>query len=171
MFDKKENSKKWYIKNREKILKRVKKYREEHQEYYKEYRKKYHQEYKEFLNEKSKNYYHKHQEERQKYNNKRNKENRLIILNLISKNNPCCIRCGCNDIRLLEINHKNGGGGEEYKRGKLSTKFWLDIRMGRRKIDDLEILCRVCNACHYLELKFGKLPYRIFYNTNFDEWR
>lgn len=76
--------------------------------------------------------------------------------------NVKCNYCGCNDIRLLEINHKNGGGGKEMK-GRSST-FYGDIIKYRRDVSDLEIACRVCNALHYLELKFGKLPYKIDYD-------
>lgn len=88
---------------------------------------------------------------------------RKTILNILSKNNPICVSCGCDKQELLEINHKNGGGTKEVQRGKKGVKFYWDIYMGRRKTDDLEILCRVCNAKHYLELKYGKLPYRITY--------
>jgi len=72
-----------------------------------------------------------------------------------------CNRCGCDDIRLLEINHKNGGGGKEMK--NRSTAFYWDIVKYRRDASDLEVTCRVCNALHYLETKFGKLPYKITY--------
>jgi DNA-directed RNA polymerase subunit M/transcription elongation factor TFIIS len=84
------------------------------------------------------------------------------VFTLISKSiTPKCANCGCDDVRLLEINHKNGGGGAEYKKGKSAMSFYRDIAMLRRKTDDLELLCRVCNAKHYLELKFGKLPMEI----------
>lgn len=66
-----------------------------------------------------------------------------------------CERCGCDDIRLLEINHKNGGGSrQDPNRGKLLR----DIIQNRRSVDDLELLCRPCNALHYLEMKYGPLP-------------
>jgi len=34
----------------------------------------------------------------------------------------------------------------------------------KRDTKDLEVTCKVCNAKHYLELKYGKLPYQIIYN-------
>jgi hypothetical protein len=125
---------------------------EDKRKYRKKYMKKYRSEHEE-MNNKTR--------ERSK---KHNKERRLELLNLLSNNNPHCVKCGCNDIRLLEINHKNGGGGKELKKGKAASKFWRDIRMGIRKMDDLELLCRICNSCHYLELKYGKLPYKISYD-------
>jgi hypothetical protein len=58
-----------------------------------------------------------------------------------------CINCGCNNVDFLEINHKNGGGKKEQKNG---IHFIQDIYLGKRKTDDLNVLCRVCNARDYL---------------------
>ncbi len=69
---------------------------------------------------------------------------------------PCCVRCGCDDVRLLEINHKNGGGGKERLNGLTRA-----VATGARQTDDLELLCRPCNAIHALELRFGPLPFRV----------
>lgn len=72
---------------------------------------------------------------------------------------PVCVRCGCDDPRLLEINHINGGGNTELKEsGKGSMSMYYAIAKGTRSTDDLELLCRPCNALHYLETKFGPLP-------------
>jgi hypothetical protein len=67
-------------------------------------------------------------------------------------------------MRLLEINHKNGGGGKEMSNGHNSMSFYRDIIALRRQVSDLEILCRVCNAKHYLESKYGKLPIEVKWN-------
>jgi 5-methylcytosine-specific restriction endonuclease McrA len=65
-----------------------------------------------------------------------------------------CIDCGCKILKALEINHIHGGGRkEERKRGRKS--YLLDIYKGRRKTNDLNILCRVCNNKHYLETILG----------------
>ena len=63
-----------------------------------------------------------------------------------------CTRCGCRDSRFLEVNHKNGGGAKETKNGKWSMQFYHSIASGKRRVDDLEILCRPCNAIHFLEM-------------------
>ena len=89
------------------------------------------------------------------------KKYREIAMQVISGGRMACVRCNCDDKRLLEINHKNGGGGKEMQAGKASHRFYIDIARLRRSSEDLEILCRVCNAEHYLELKYGKLPFRI----------
>ena len=133
-----------------------KKYREKHREYYN----KYHREY-------MKKYGSEHKENMKQYQKKYKIKIRDKVLNVISNDNPHCIRCGCDDKRFLEINHKNGGGHQE-KQVSNNKLFYKDILIGRRKINDLELLCRVCNARHYLELKFGELPYEIFYKRNKD---
>ncbi len=150
MFNQREYNKKYYQKHKEEIDKKNKKYYREHREEHNRYNEKYRQEHREFFRE---------------YNKKRTKRRRLKVLNIVSNNNPICIRCGCNDLRLLEINHKNGGGSQEMRRGIGSSKFWNNINNGKRETNDLEILCRVCNAWHYLELKYGRLPYKVIFKN------
>lgn len=124
--------------------------------------------------EESREYNKKHPERSKKYKEydkenkkKRGKESRervrTVVFNLLSNNNPTCENCGCDDTKLLEVNHKNGGGNKELQRGKNTNKFMWDIYMGRRKTDDLNLLCRVCNSLHYLELKYGKTKHTIVY--------
>lgn len=66
-----------------------------------------------------------------------------------------CIYCGCNDVVVLEINHRNGGGCREL-RAAAGSNFIQRIFYGKRKIDDLEVVCRVCNAWHYAKTKNPK---------------
>jgi hypothetical protein len=64
-----------------------------------------------------------------------------------------CRICGITDLRILEINHKFGGGHKEYgyawthERG---NKIYREIANGLRGIDDLEALCRPCNALDHV---------------------
>jgi len=75
-----------------------------------------------------------------------------------------CVRCGCNDIRLLEINHKNGGGRQtDFKNNRGGAYMVQAIVKDIRKTNDLEILCRPCNNIHYLEMKYGKLPIKVIW--------
>ena len=80
------------------------------------------------------------------YATKFSRRYREIALKVIGTGKIQCARCGCDDVRLIEINHKNGGGGKEMAAGKKSQKFYIDIARLRRTVDDLELLCRVCNA-------------------------
>jgi hypothetical protein len=77
---------------------------------------------------------------------------------------PRCFNCGCDRLVILELNHVKGGG---YTSGdsRLGQRLYHDIMMGRRNPDDFDVRCRVCNALHYLELRHGKLPFRITYDT------
>lgn len=75
---------------------------------------------------------------------------RLHVLNLLG--GPTCVYCGCDDIKALEINHKCGGGCEEYKKGA-GTAIVDDIWFGRRSVENLEVVCRPCNSIHYMKLK------------------
>lgn len=84
-----------------------------------------------------------------------------VLFRISGSITPACVRCGCNDVRLLEINHKNGGGNQENQKGKFASKFMHDIATGKRPVDDLEILCKPCNAIHALELRFGPIPMRV----------
>lgn len=62
---------------------------------------------------------------------------------------PVCCSCGCNEVDFLEFNHKDGNGCQEFKENSASM---IDkILTHGRTTDDLNILCRVCNALEYLE--------------------
>jgi hypothetical protein len=103
-----------------------------------------------------------------KYKRERGKKTRVtirkVIFNMLSDGEPKCANCGCDDQRILEINHINGGGTQESKKGRLNGGFYADIYMGRRDTSDLNLLCKVCNALHYLELKLGKLPFSVVWD-------
>ncbi len=62
-----------------------------------------------------------------------------------------CKRCGCDELDYLEFNHKDGNGCQEWRKNTMSL---VDrILSKKRDINDLEILCRVCNALEFLERK------------------
>lgn len=79
-------------------------------------------------------------------------------LNIVGRGILRCTDCGIDKSEILEINHKNGGGRKELvnKRGNIQyTPFLRAIISGKRSIDDLNILCKICNQIHYVKLKFG----------------
>ena len=76
--------------------------------------------------------------------------------------NLCCNRCGCDKFELLEINHINGGGLKEV--GRKNQAFVSKILSGERSVNDLEILCKMCNILHYVQMKFGPQPYTLDWN-------
>lgn len=100
-----------------------------------------------------------HPEQYQEIWKNANKRRKQKVLEIVGKENLKCANCGCDKIEFLEVNHKNCDGIKDYKFG--SSKFYTAILHGDRDIDDLEILCKPCNALHYLESKYGKQPYEI----------
>lgn len=64
-----------------------------------------------------------------------------------------CVNCGCTDKRILEINHVNLGGGKEEKK-KERVIMYREIITGKRD-GEFNVLCKVCNAAHYCNEKFG----------------
>ena len=107
---------------------------------------------KECLKQYNKQYRLKNPEKRREQTKRQNFKQRLSALRKIDHNLKC-IRCGCSDIRFLEINHKNGGGEKENKENGWGTTG-NSILYWNRHVDDLELLCKPCNNIHALELKF-----------------
>ncbi len=65
-----------------------------------------------------------------------------------------CANCGCDEFALLEINHVRGGGRAEQKI-KTPRQLYRDIVKARVELSDYNVLCRVCNALHYVEEILG----------------
>ena len=59
-----------------------------------------------------------------------------------------CVVCGIEDARLLQINHKNGGGSKE---GRFGEKMYAAILQGKRSTDDLELRCANHNLLYEYE--------------------
>ena len=76
-----------------------------------------------------------------------------------------CVRCGCDELHALEFNHTNGGGASEHRENN-NVPIMDRILTMKRNVDDLEILCRVCNSLDHLERKIPEIKgrYRIEYN-------
>lgn len=86
------------------------------------------------------------------YNNRKIKAMELV-------GGAICVRCGCNELHALEFNHKNGGGASEH-RDNNNTPIVDRILTMKRGVDDLEILCRVCNSLDHLERKIPEIKGR-----------
>ena len=88
---------------------------------------------------------------------------RRRALLVVGRGIVACVKCGCNRPELIEINHINGGGGKELR--GLGNKWHRQIAKLERPVDDLNLLCKPCNAVHALELKHGALPFRIVWEA------
>lgn len=75
-----------------------------------------------------------------------------------------CFNCGCLEFKLLQIDHINGGGYQEIKTNW--SKFIRAITKGERKLDDLAILCSVCNICKYANSISQEGKWKIQYSSN-----
>jgi len=60
-----------------------------------------------------------------------------------------CANCGCDEVGLLEINHLKGGGRATSKT-RQRRQLYRDIMKGTADLSDYNVLCRVCNALHYV---------------------
>src|SRR3990167_5542115 len=80
-----------------------------------------------------------------------------IRLAVISRLGGKCVSCGITDPRILQINHKNGGGSRE--RAKL-TAWTLETSIvnGDRHTDDLDLRCANCNILYEYQTGRRKLP-------------
>lgn len=72
-----------------------------------------------------------------------------------------CQRCGCDNLDILEINHKLGDGGIARKIYGSYNIYWDIIYSGAG--EDLEVLCKVCNIVHYVETVLGIKGFTISY--------
>jgi|YelNatPaOPRAMG01_1025707.scaffolds.fasta_scaffold36599_4 hypothetical protein len=91
---------------------------------------------------------------------------KLYALQKISKSsNPKCVYCGCDFLRVLEINHKNCNKRElerKFRKPESGYSFYKRIVNGTRTTEDLEVVCGVCNKNHYFQRKFG-LRWQVVY--------
>jgi len=136
--------KEYYQQNKERIAERSKQH---YQEIRADPTKR--EEFKKRCTEASRRYRARHKE-RVKQSRKESRLNRRVrVMEILG--GAICKRCGCTEVTFLEINHKNGGGCKEYR--AIGNHLLGIILRGERTTEDLEVLCRVCNALDYLEQK------------------
>lgn len=74
----------------------------------------------------------------------------LIKKRIVEKLGGKCAKCRTTDIRLLQVNHKNGNGTRELRRLG-SHDFYRLILSGKRATNDLELRCANCNLLYEYE--------------------
>lgn len=87
------------------------------------------------------------EEERRKWREQHRKVRERAMERLGGKQ---CSNCGCDDFSILEINHINGGGRIALKTTS-NRQLYLDIVKDRVDLKEYNVLCRVCNALHYVQ--------------------
>jgi hypothetical protein len=76
-----------------------------------------------------------------------------------------CAGCGCDEFAILEINHINGGGRAASK-VKQNRQLYRDIVKGNAELNDYNVLCRVCNALHYVQDILGIKGHKVTWSGN-----
>ncbi|MCC6328007.1 MAG: hypothetical protein IT174_05805 [Acidobacteria bacterium] len=61
-----------------------------------------------------------------------------------------CANCGCTEFAILEINHILGGGRKELKLTQ-NRQLYRSIVNDKVDLNEYNVLCRVCNALHYVQ--------------------
>ena len=65
-----------------------------------------------------------------------------------------CANCGCDDFSILEINHIHGGGRKSLKSTQ-NRQFYRAIVNDKMDLSAYNVLCRVCNALHFVQDVLG----------------
>ena len=73
-----------------------------------------------------------------------------------------CADCGCDELTLLEINHIKGGGRAAAK-VRQNRQLYREIAGGRVELSDYNVLCRVCNALHYVRDILGVKGHKVIW--------
>ena len=143
-------------------------YREKNKEKQKLYKKEYYQKKREKLLQKSRSYAQKNTTRIKEYLKEYYVKIKLKVFARIDPAMKCAI-CGCDDIRLLEINHIKGGGKKEQQifkedNHRSSQNIIMLIHKGKRGTEDLNLLCRVCNSIDHLERVYGHTGLRVVWD-------
>lgn len=73
-----------------------------------------------------------------------------------------CVGCGCNRFEVLEINHILGGGREELKNSQ-NRQLYRAIINDKVNLTEYNVLCRVCNALHYVRDILGVAGHEVIW--------
>jgi len=143
-------------------------YREKNKEKTKLYRKEYYQKNRETLNQKSRSYAQKNTTSIKEYHKEYYEKIRTGVLSKIDPAMKCAM-CGCDDTRLLEVNHIKGGGKKEQQTFKednhrSSQNIIMLIHKDKKDTEDLNLLCRVCNSIDHLERVYGHTGLRVVWD-------
>ncbi len=76
-----------------------------------------------------------------------------------------CSNCGCDDFLVLEINHINGGGRKALKE-KQNRQLYRDIMNDKVNLSEYNVLCRICNALHYVEEILGVKGHQVLWRDS-----
>lgn len=129
-----------YLKKKDSILARTKLYAKAHADQIREKKKQYVEEHREELNEKK----------RQRVAWLKSEAYRIL-------GNICC-KCGFKDIRAIQVDHINGGGGRDLKNHGLHGIYREIVFNTEEAKKKYQLLCANCNVIKAVEK--GERPHR-----------
>ena len=140
----------WYLKNRVRILRNQKVYYQENREKIAERQREFGIKNRHRIREYYRGYCLKYPERVKARHDKYLKTVKERAFTLVGRGKIECFECHISDIRVLNINHVNGGGGKERLIIQSGLPFYIAIASGHRSIHDLNILCCNCNRLHHI---------------------
>ena len=75
-----------------------------------------------------------------------------------------CVNCGCDEFSILEINHIKGGGRKALKQIQ-NRQLYRQIVNDKVDLSEYNVLCRVCNALHYVQDILGIKGHKISWRS------
>lgn len=73
-----------------------------------------------------------------------------------------CSGCGCDEFSVLEINHIHGGGRKALKTTQ-NRQLYRAIMNDKADLNEYNVLCRICNALHYVQDVLGVKGHRVLW--------
>ena len=141
----------YYEANKESIRKKQQKYAEANREKHRERAKQYAKGHREQARQKASKYYWGHREKCLLAGRNRRDKVKTTVFELLGGK---CRRCGNNDIRVLQVNHINGGGTKD--KHLISRNLYKKIASGERVAGDFNLLCANCNVLYEYERGYRK---------------
>lgn len=137
-------SRKYKLTHREKIAAYAKKrWQKRNKEEYRKRRMAYYRAHKSRFQERNRQYYHRHRDKLLEQVNAHARRRRSALkAALYKKLGGKCKRCGITDVRVLCVDHVNGGGWQERKESTYTTLY---TRMLADTTGKYQLLCHNCN--------------------------
>jgi hypothetical protein len=76
-----------------------------------------------------------------------------------------CATCGCNEVAILEINHIHSGGRKQLRTTQ-NRQLYRAIINDKVELTEYNVLCRVCNALHYVQDILGVSGHTVFWRDS-----
>lgn len=135
----------WYHRNRDKVCARRRELYQQNRGHYLEVQRQARQKYKEKIRAYNKNYRQNHREWDRQVTNKSLWKLKITTLSHYSDGTLKCTHCGEDDIRVLQLDHIDGGGNEQRQKiGKGSGKVYRWLR-DQGYPEGYQVLCANCN--------------------------